>query len=132
MVMPKWRKMTWVLVLWCALILVWAIAGAGTADCAGETGGEFLSDETAQDACEAGTGIGVAIVLLFGFFGFVFFGMIWLFTRPRVRDCPRCGNDVKKGVMVCASCGFDYNSILPQNAQNVAPPTSQGPPPPRP
>lgn len=103
----KWRKMTWVVLLWCALILVWAIAGGGSAanDCANEV------DELSRSACEAGAGIGIAVILLIGFFGFVFLSLIWFMTRPRTRACPRCGDDVKKGVLVCQDCGFDFSSI---------------------
>lgn len=99
--------MTWVLIIWSALILVWAVAGGGSAasDCADE------ATEAARSACEAGTGIGIAIILLIGFFGFMFFGLIWLMTRPRTRPCPRCGEDVKKGEMECQSCGFDFSAM---------------------
>jgi hypothetical protein len=73
------RKMSWVLIIWCALILVWAIAGGGSAanDCEGK------ARELNQSACEAGAGIGIAIILLIGFFGFVFLSLIWFMTRPR-------------------------------------------------
>lgn len=62
----RWRKMTWVVWLWCLLIIVWAIGGASEADCGSET------DELSRSACEAGAGIGVAFILFVGFFGFVF------------------------------------------------------------
>jgi hypothetical protein len=42
-----------------------------------------LSASDAQSACEAGTGIGAAIVLFIGFCGFVFFSLIWFMTRPK-------------------------------------------------
>lgn len=95
----KWRKMTWVLWIWCALILAWAIGAGASNDCAAE------AEQLSRDACAAGTGIGIAIVLFVGFFGFVFFGLIWFMTRPRHRTCPRCGEDVKKGHVECSSCG---------------------------
>lgn len=95
----KWRKMTWVLWAWCVLILAWAIAGASEADCAAET------DDLARSACEAGAGVGIALILFVGFFGFMFFGLIWLMTRPKHRTCQRCGEDVKKGRTECPSCG---------------------------
>jgi Na+/proline symporter len=102
--MRRWRKMTWAIIVWCALILVWAIAGGGSAanDCAKQ------ADKLSHDACQTGAGIGIALVLLIGFFGFVFLSLIWFMTRPRTRPCPRCGEDVKKGVMRCGSCGFDF------------------------
>lgn len=95
----KWRKMTWVLWIWCLLILAWAIGGADAADCGSEV------DELSQSACEAGAGIGVALVLFIGFIGFVFLGFIWFMTRPKHRTCQRCGEDVRKGQTECPSCG---------------------------
>ena len=83
--MKKWRKMTWVLWAWSALILVWAVGGGGSvaAECANERGDAFISAQTAQDACAAGAGIGIAIILFIGFIGFVFLSLIWFMTRPR-------------------------------------------------
>ncbi|MDX6580993.1 MAG: hypothetical protein QOI10_177 [Solirubrobacterales bacterium] len=71
--------MSWVLIIWCGLILIWAIAGGGSAanDCADKA--KALN----QSACEAGAGLGIAIILLIGFFGFVFLSLIWFMTRPR-------------------------------------------------
>jgi len=105
--------MTWVLLGWSGLILVWAIGGAASNDCADEV------DELSQSACEAGTGIGVALILFVGFFGFVFLSLIWFMTRPKTRPCPRCGEDVKKGVMTCTKCGFDFRQIGAQAATNT-------------
>jgi hypothetical protein len=48
--MRKWRKMTWVLWIWSALIVLRVVAGAGSSDCANE------ADKLSQDACHAGTG----------------------------------------------------------------------------
>jgi hypothetical protein len=97
--LPRWRKMTWMLIIWCALILAWAVAGAASNDCA---------QQTYQSACQAGTGIGVTLILGLGFFGFVFLSLILLMTRPRDRDCPVCGTAVKRGMTVCAACGHDF------------------------
>lgn len=82
---PKWRKATWALVIWCTLILVWAIAGGGSAanECANEAGTEYLSAESAQSACEVGAGIGIILILIIGFFGFIVLSLIWLMSRPR-------------------------------------------------
>ncbi len=101
---PHWRKMTWVLIAWCLLILVWAIAGGSSAGskCAHE------ATRLSREGCEAGTGIGVALILLIGFFGFVFFSLIWFMTRPRGRECPACGERVKKGRTACTGCGHDF------------------------
>lgn len=87
--MRKIRKMTWVLIAWCTLIIVWAIAGAGSATsassiakCVSDSGG-LLSRADCQSASETGAGLGVLLVLFIGFFGFVFLGMIWFMTRRR-------------------------------------------------
>jgi hypothetical protein len=74
---PHWRKMTWALIIWSAVVLIWAITGASANDCA---------QQTYKTACQAGTGIGVAIILLIGFFGFAFLTMIWFMSRPRARS----------------------------------------------
>ena len=98
------RKMTWVLILWCGLILAWAVAGGDSANQACRAG---AVNQLQRDACDAGTGIGVALVLFIGFVGFLFFALIWFMTRPKGRDCPACGELVKKGRTTCESCGFD-------------------------
>jgi len=78
------RKMTIAIWVWCGLIVVWAIAGAASvSDCANEQGSGFLTHEDAQSACETGAGIGILVILLIGFFGFVFLSLIWFMTRPR-------------------------------------------------
>lgn len=105
--LPRWRKATWALVIWSAIILIWAIGGGSSAahDCAKQ------ATELDQSACQAGTGIGVALILTLGFFGFVLLSLVWLMSRPKARPCPRCGSDVKKGVLVCPSCSFDFASL---------------------
>ena len=105
---PHWRKMTWVLIVWSGAILAWAIAGAAANECASQTGDAYLSAHSAQQACQAGTGIGVAFILFVGFFGFAFFSLIWFMTRPKGRDCPVCGNKVKRGETACKNCSHDF------------------------
>jgi hypothetical protein len=85
---PRCRKMTWVLFGWCTLILVWAIGGGASAksentkaDAVRECGRAWA--ETCQDAGEVGTVIGVGLILMIGFFGFVFLSLIWFMTRPK-------------------------------------------------
>lgn len=99
---PRWRKMTWVLIVWSALILLWAIGGAAGNDCGSE------ATQLGRESCEAGTGIGVALILLIGFFGFVFFSLIWFMSRPKGRECPVCGQHIKLGLTTCPSCRYDF------------------------
>lgn len=110
--MPKWRKSTWAIVIWTTLIIIWVIGAGGSADCASQTGDGLLSDSDAQTACAAGTGLGILFILLVGFFGFVFLSLIWIMTRSKARPCPVCGNDVKKGITVCGSCGHDFAAAV--------------------
>jgi hypothetical protein len=107
---PHWRKMTWAIIVWCALIVIWAIAGGSSAanDCANQSGSAFLTAKDAQNACDAGAGIGVAVILFIGFIGFVFLSLIWFMTGRGRRDCPACGRGVKRGKTVCPSCGHDF------------------------
>jgi hypothetical protein len=80
--MPRWRKATWALLIWTVLIGIWLVAGvAGVSNnCAGQTG-------DALTACQAGTaiggGIGVTIILVIWFVGFIVLGLIWMMSRPR-------------------------------------------------
>jgi hypothetical protein len=92
---PRWRKMTWALIIWCVVIAIWIAAGASGTHCKGTYG----------SACDAGKGIGIAIIFVFGFLGFIVLSLIWFMTRPKTRDCPACGNAVKRGMTVCPSAG---------------------------
>jgi uncharacterized membrane protein len=86
--MTSWRKMTWVLVIWCVAILAWAIAGGAHAnhqsvqDCLSQG---VLTAQQCQNGANVGTGIGVAVVLGIGFFGFVFLSLVWFMTRGPAR-----------------------------------------------
>ncbi len=99
--MRHWRKMTWVLLGWVGLIVLWIVVGAksaidetAAAACAAESDG-FLTVEDCTAAQEIGTGIGVALILGLGFVGFVVLSIVWFMTRPReqvivrVLDQPR-------------------------------------------
>jgi hypothetical protein len=74
--------MTWVVLAFNALMLVWLIAGVGgaasQADCASEP------TKALREACEAGTGLGAAIgagiIIALWAFGDVILGVIWLVT----------------------------------------------------
>ena len=80
--MPRWRKATWVLLIWNVLMLIWVVTGIGgvSNNCAGETG-------DALTACQAGTaigaGIGVTFLIVIWFIGFIVLGLIWLMSRPK-------------------------------------------------
>lgn len=121
----RWRKMTWVLNIWNAVFLIWLIVGVSdrpSEDCANDP--DVLSGVISQSACEdasdVGTGIGVVLILVLWFLGFIVLALAWLMTRPRHRQCPVCGNDVKKGMTTCKSCGYDFGATTRQSPQPVA------------
>jgi hypothetical protein len=104
---PKWRKMTWFIVIVNILFLIWLIAGTGAAasNCEGLVGDEL-------DICEAGTAvgatIGAGIIIFLWVLVDIILGILWLVTNRGRRVCPACGEDVKRGVTVCPSCGHDF------------------------
>jgi hypothetical protein len=105
--MPHWRKATWALVIWNILMLAWVVTGIGNLshNCAGLSGEDLT-------LCQAGTtigaGIGVTFIGMIWFVGFVVLALVWLMSRPSRRLCPRCGNEVKKGLTVCPSCNYEF------------------------
>lgn len=82
---PHWRKMTWVLVLWTGLMLVWIIGGATSADTSDKDCGT-LSKEACEGAQDAGTAIGVGLLIFLWFLGFVVLSLVWFMSRPRERS----------------------------------------------
>jgi hypothetical protein len=101
---PRWRWATWALLIWSFGVAVWLVVGLSSRGCQDEDG------DIKQTWCEIGTGVGVGVIVAIGFMGFVVLSLIWLMSRPRLRTCPTCGNDVCKGVTVCESCGHDFAS----------------------
>jgi len=127
--LPRWRFMTWLILAFNVLMACWLIFGVGgavnDADCASE------ATQSARDACEAGTAIGAGVggILIFVLWalGDVILGVIWLVTRSTKRNCPACGNAVKKGKTTCGKCGHDFRAGAHQGGQQWQnPPPGQG------
>jgi preprotein translocase subunit SecG len=76
----RWRKMTWALIMWSVLMLVLTVSATNSADCGSK------GDKYSQAGCEAGAGIGVGIMLVLWFIGFIVLSLIWFMTRPRERS----------------------------------------------
>lgn len=111
---PGWRKMTWVVIVFNVLCLIWLIGGvasvANSNSCATQTD---ISESACRAAANAGAGIGAAIIVFVWVAGDVILGVIWLVTRPKDRRaCPVCGTEVKTGLVVCPSCGYDYRAAV--------------------
>ena len=123
---PHFRKMTWVLLLWTTVMLAWAIGGGTSAAqnsesyCATHTDAYFTQQDC-LGASHAGTAIGVALIILLWFLGFVVLSLVWFMTRPKGRECPTCGERVKRGLTTCKSCGHDFKAAQqPSYAQSQA------------
>ncbi len=106
-----WRKMTYVLWAWTIIFGIWIIAGSSSGvsqankDCATNHG--VLSVQACQDASHAGTAIGAFLIFLLWLIGFLVLSIVWFMTRPKGRECPHCGERVKKGRTAC-KCGYDF------------------------
>jgi hypothetical protein len=108
--MRNWRKMTWAILVWCVLMAVWIVAALGT-----DTS-SHCAHEAYRSACEAGSdagkGIGVVALWFVWFFGFIVLSLIWFMTRPKGRECPACGEHVKRGRTACPLCAFDFAAAV--------------------
>jgi hypothetical protein len=109
--LPGWRKFTYVILAFNVLMLVWVIAGIASSS-GNATDCGSLSQETCNAAEDVGTGIAVFGVVVLWALVDVILGVVWMVTRGSKRACPVCGNSVKKGMVVCPSCGFDYRRQL--------------------
>lgn len=102
---PRWRAFTWVILAFNLVMLIWAITGASTGkSCKGLVGDPLTQCQAGQ----VGTGIGVGLIILLWALGDIILGTLWLITRPHRRYCPACGNQMRRGVVQCPDCGFDF------------------------
>jgi hypothetical protein len=79
----KWyrlRKMTWALIIWSVLFLIWIISAGGSANCSDQAG---RYQGAKQSGCEAGTGIAIVGLIVVWFMGFVVLSIIWYMSRPK-------------------------------------------------
>jgi hypothetical protein len=75
--MPKWRKATWGLVIWSGLCVLWLVTGLNNVS-------QISTTSEAEAAGAAiGTGIGVTLIFMIWFFGFIVGSLIWLMSRQK-------------------------------------------------
>ena len=116
----RWRKMSWLIIIFTVVMAVWAVVAAAAApdpEC-----GQHAAASPERDLCEArevvDAGFRVAALFCVWFPGFVILAMIWFVTRPRRRICPVCGTDTKKRQRPCRTCGFDSGATaMPPRGQ---------------
>jgi len=83
------RKMTWALIVWSALWLLLGIVGGSSGTSAAsycDTHGSprgSIGRQTCIDAYHTGTGIGVFLIVVLWFLGFVVLSLVWFMSRPR-------------------------------------------------
>ena len=86
--LPRWRKMTWALLIWSVVCLVWVVGGSisghahNVASCAHQADA-FFTQKDCQNASDAGTAIGAGLVIGLWFMGFLVLSLVWFMTRPR-------------------------------------------------
>lgn len=104
---PGWRKSTWALLIWTVLMVIWLISiGSAGNDCTTQFQGAYQGAKTT--GCEAGAGIAASVVIVIWFLGYIPLGLIWMMSRSRRRQCPACGESVKRGRTACPACGHDF------------------------
>jgi predicted amidophosphoribosyltransferase len=61
------------------------------------------------------------LLFLIWFIGFVVFSLVWLMSRPDRRLCPVCGEQVKKGLITCSKCGYNFAQAASAGSARVVP-----------
>jgi hypothetical protein len=120
----RWRKMTWLILIFTGIMIVWAYAGTRGEECS-----QYAVGTSDRDFCDAGetigTGIGVSLLFCIWFIGFIILSVIWFMSRGGAnrsqRLCPVCGSQTKPGQTVCKKCGYDYAAAAAATASK--PPT---------
>jgi len=108
--LPGWRKGTYIILIFNLIMLAWIISGASSAS-GDATNCGSLSQADCNAAAGIGTGIAIMLLIPLWAMGDIILGVIWLVTNGKKgRDCPVCGTTVKKGVLVCQSCGHDFRT----------------------
>jgi hypothetical protein len=107
----RWRKITWAIVLFSAVMLTWVLLTAPDLECL-----QHLPGSPDRAACDLGadvrSGLGRAAIVLLWLLGIGILGVVWLATKPPRRRCPACGKDVRTGLTVCPTCGHDFAAAL--------------------
>ncbi len=85
MTRPRWRKMTWVLVAWCAIVVGVALTLGLTAAhrCQHQPGERLIRAHGEIGACNTSVGVGVVAILVLGAAVLAVLSLAWLLTRPR-------------------------------------------------
>lgn len=112
--LPDWRILTYVILAFNLLMLIWIISAVTSANGTPEDCGS-LDAQLCNDAESVGAGIAVVLLAVLWALGSIILGVIWLVTnRSKGRPCPVCGNTVKTGAVQCTSCNYDFRQAAAQ------------------
>ena len=119
---PHWRKMSWVVLIFNALMVIWLITSLTATTKGGCTG---LTVSQCAGVADVAHGAVAVIQIVLWLIGDFILGIIWLVTKGNRRLCPACGLPVKAGTVQCKKCGYDFRSIALATAYAApgAPPT---------
>lgn len=119
----RWRKMTWVILVFTGLMLVLTGGIIATGIDVGRECAEYAPNTPERSGCETGSvigsGLGVTALFCVWFLGFIILSIIWFMSRPERRLCPVCGRDARKGQRRCTRCGYDFESAWPSRPAPV-------------
>jgi hypothetical protein len=115
--------MSWVILLWNAVMVVFIIAGlAANAHTNFKCGQPVGFQSTCNDVVNT---TAVVIIVVAWLVGDGILGLIWLVTKGNRRKCPVCGLPVRAGELQCKKCGFDFRATSAVvHAAATAPPSS--------
>lgn len=68
----------------------------------------FMSVDTSANADSTATGLGFIFLIFWLAIMNTFLYVLYRVTGGKKRECPACGQTVKKGLTVCPSCSFDF------------------------
>ena len=60
------------------------------------------------NADDTANGIGIMVLIFWLAIMDTFLYVLYRITGTKKRECPACGQNVKKGLTVCPSCDFDF------------------------
>jgi hypothetical protein len=60
------------------------------------------------NADDTANGIGIMVLIFWLAIVDTFLYVLYRITGTKKRECPACGQNVKKGLTVCPSCDFDF------------------------
>ena len=60
------------------------------------------------NASDTANGIGIMVLIFWLAIMNTFLYVLYRITGTKKRECPACGNNVKKGLTICPSCSYDF------------------------